>query len=698
MTITMRRAAGPLVMALVCSSLLVSPGRVAAAQTISSTPDRPVVTSAPLAIARDAPRALVRFSTSSTSEARAAALARAGAVIDEELPALRTVRVTLPLTAGDESGLAVLRLARDPAVASAQLDSTVAIDFTPNDALYLTDPTFGLGQWGLRAARVDLSWEVARGSAAVTVAVIDTGIDAAHPDLAGVALPGAAFVSAPDPSCDPASTGSPVDDNGHGTHVAGIIAAQAGNGIGVAGAAFGVRVLPVKALDCTGSGLLSDVARGIVWATDHGARVINISLGSSEDVFVLHDAVRYAVAHDVLVVAAAGNCGMPSVRCPVLNAPQYPGAYPETLAVAATDPDDEHPSFSNVSPYVGISAPGVTIWSTIPTYPTTLSRTLPANPGYAAFSGSSQAAPLVAAVAALVISHEPALTAAAVADRLKRSADDLGPLGPDPVFGAGRVNALRAVTADLRPTYGANYDMRPLPLSTSTGAVIDTTVTLTNTSTVAWRAGGAHPVRLAYHWSDVAGRTVVWDGARTTLPADLAPGATVTLRALIAPPSVFGAYVLQVDLVREGLFWFSAANVVPLSRTVYVAGAYAARYAPAPDSVAAFRAGAPTISVGLTNTGTATWYASGPNPVRLAYHLLRSDGSMSVWDGDRAAIPADVAPGGSVTVPIAVAAPPGGGAYLIWFDLVVEGVTWFSTQNLTGDDAVVGISASSPVP
>jgi len=216
----------------------------------------------------------------------------ASAVIDQELPALGAVRVRLPLTAGDGSGLAVLRLARDPAVASAQLDSTVSVDFTPNDSLYLTDPTFGLGQWGLRAAQVDTAWEVARGSASVTVAVIDTGIDAAHPDLAGVALPGATFVSAPDPSCDPTSAGSVIDDNGHGTHVAGIIAAQADNGLGVAGAAFGVRVLPVKALDCTGSGLLSDVAQGIVWATDQGARVINISLGSSADVFVLHDDVR----------------------------------------------------------------------------------------------------------------------------------------------------------------------------------------------------------------------------------------------------------------------------------------------------------------------------------------------------------------------------------------------------------------------
>jgi len=187
---------------------------------------------------------------------------------------------------------------------------------------------------------------------------------------------------------------------------------------GVAGVAFGVKILPIKALDCQGSGLMSDVASGVIWAADHGARVINISLGSSAGQATLQDAIRYAVAHNVLVVAAAGNCGVLSSRCTTVNEPQYPGAYPEVLAVAATDENDGHASFSNTGAYVGISAPGVRIFSTTPTYPTTLSRA--GSPtSYAAFSGTSQATPMVAGVAALLLSREPSLTPAQLTTRLR---------------------------------------------------------------------------------------------------------------------------------------------------------------------------------------------------------------------------------------------------------------------------------------
>src|SRR5207248_277607 len=233
---------------LVCAVLgtgLVELGRPADARTA----DGAVVAAAAAAaaapraaIASDAPRAVVRFAGSASPAARAAALARAGAIVDVELAALGATRVALPADAsdasGDASGWAALRLGRDPAIASVQLDARGSVSFAPNDALYLTDPSFGVGQWGLRAAQVDKAWDLARGSPTVTVAVVDTGIDAGHPDLVGALLPGAVFVSSPDPSCLP---GSQVDDNGHGTHVAGIIAANANNGTGIAGAAFGVR-------------------------------------------------------------------------------------------------------------------------------------------------------------------------------------------------------------------------------------------------------------------------------------------------------------------------------------------------------------------------------------------------------------------------------------------------------------------------
>lgn len=637
-------------------------------------------------------RILVHFRADATAGDRARAIASVGGTIDLELSRIGVTRIALSSNTDatdDGVGLAALRVARDPAVLSAEPDATGAVALAPNDTLFLTDPGFGIGQWGLRATHVDRAWDRVRGVRSVIVAVIDTGIDAGHPDLAGVALPGAAFVSSPDPSCVPGST---IDDNGHGTHVAGLIAANGNNGIGIAGVAFGVSILPVKALDCTGAGLLSDVASAVIWATDHGARIINISLGSSAAQATFHDAIRYALGHNVFVVAAAGNCGTPSARCGSIDEPQYPGAYPEVFAVAATDQSDGHAGFSNQSPYVAVSAPGVRILSTTPTYPTTLSRANVGATGYAAFSGTSQAAPLVAGVAALMLSVDPSQTPAQLADRLRSTAADLGPAGPDPAFGAGRVDAWRAAVTSGAPaeTYGAIYDISTLPARTSTVTPIHTAVALTNTSDFTWNAAGGDAVRLAYHWSDLHGNTVVWDGERTVLPSNVPAGASVTVQVTIAPPPVVGAYVLRVDLVRDGLTWFSAAGVRPAVRTIYVGGAYAARYSAAGAGVLAINPITRTLDVSLTNLGTTSWPAAGPAPVRLSYHLIGIDGRVSVWDGARAALPMDVEPGRSVVVRLTLGAVPTS-THLVWLDLVQEDVVWFSTQGFAAGSFMISV-------
>jgi len=690
----MGRVASLAAVAFVCATVLPILGGAGVADARPIEPSVVRSTSAPAAgqIASGAPRAIVRFAPSASAAERTAAIARVGASIDQELPALGATRIALPLTAsdpsGDAAGLAVLRLARDGAIASAQLDARATAAFTPNDSLFATDPSFGVGQWGLRTTHVDQAWDVVRGSPSIIVAVIDTGVDPNHPDLAGVLLPGATFVSSPDPSCAPGATG---DDNGHGTHVAGVIGANANNATGIAGAAFGVRVLPVKALDCTGAGLLSDVAQGLVWATDHGARIVNVSLGADADIAVLHDAIRYAVGHNVLVVASAGNCGVASVRCAAVNAPQYPAAYPESLAVAATGTSDQHATFSNIDAYVALSAPGMTIWSTTPTYPTTLSRANPGTQTYAAFSGTSQASPLVAAIAALVLSQEPGLTVAQLTDRLRGTADDLGAAGVDPVFGSGRVNALRAVNA-MPARYGAAYDLSALPANGTIVAPLTGQVKLTNTSSFAWSAAGTAPVRLAYHWLDTAGTVVVWDGQRSPLPADVPIGGAVTVQATIPTPAKPGSYVLQVDLVREGVSWFSAAGAVPARLSVAITSGLAASYAPVASTQSTFVLGANTLPVTVTNTGTASWPAGGLTPVHLSYHWLDAGGQVVLWDGARAALPTDLAPGQSALIAITVASPPSVGAYRLRLDLVQEGVTWFSAQGVTPRDLSITVT------
>ena len=673
--------------------------RPAAARSIEPSPAAQTVTTPSAASAHVSPlqpRILVHFRPDATDADRARAVASVGGTIDRVLEGIAVTRVAMPIAeTEDATGLLALRLARDPEVVWVEPDSAGAVDFTPNDPLYLTDPVSGVGQWGIRRAHVDQAWDVTRGASFVTVAVIDTGVDATHPDLQGALLPGATFLSAPDPSCTP---GSNVDDNGHGTHVAGLIGASGNNAQGIAGVAFGVKILPIKALDCTGAGQLSDVSSSIMWAADHGARIINISLGASSSQQTLQDAIRYALAHNVLVAAAAGNCGSATspTQCPTLNAPQYPGAYPETLAVAATDISDQRATFSNENSYVGIAAPGVNIWSTVPTYPTTLSK-VSGRMNYAAFQGTSQASPFVAGVAALLLSKDPTLTAAQLTTRLKSTADCLAAPCPNIDFGSGRVNALRAVGAASQPTgtavFGATYQ-RPASFTGSafTVAPITFAVTITNTSSATWQAGGTSPVHLSYHWIGNGGQTLVWDGARSNLPADVAAGASVTVNATIPTLPTPGAYLLRLDLVKEGVGWFSGNGVAPLDMSVILTNGLAASYAPTASTQSIFILGVNAFQLTVANTGGVTWPAAGPNPVHISYHWVGADGSIVVWDGARASLPADLPPGQNVVVSVPVTSPETLGAYFLRIDLVQEGVAWFSAQGVAPRDFAINVT------
>ncbi len=306
-------------------------------------------------------------------------------------------------------------------VLSVEADQVVSADVI-TDPVYVGLPNYGpSGQWGIGAAGFPAAWAVATGKGSgVRVGIIDTGVQASHPDLAGAVVAGADFVGTGD---------GRTDGHGHGTHVAGIVAARIDGGGGVGGAPA-VTIVPVRVLDCRGSGSMSDVVSGIYWAVDTGAvSVINLSLGGGSST-ALRDAVQYAVDHGVVVAAAAGNCGCS-------NQSLYPGGYAAIageLAVAATDAADARSSFSTVAGYVSIAAPGTGIWSTVPTSTWGLK------------SGTSMATPFVSAAAALVRSVCPGLTPAQVEARLTSTALDLGTPGVDSSFGAGRLRADAAVT------------------------------------------------------------------------------------------------------------------------------------------------------------------------------------------------------------------------------------------------------------
>jgi type VII secretion-associated serine protease mycosin len=334
----------------------------------------------------------------------------------------------------------------------------------PNDQFY--SRLYAFPKIGAEAA-----WDITTGNPDILIAVVDTGVYAGHPDFGGNVVAGTNFVS---------GNGDSSDDEGHGTHTAGIIAAVGNNGRGVAGVCWKCRILPVKALDKEGSGSSTNVAAGIRYAADRGARVINLSLGGDRDSRLLHDAVIYATNKGVLVVVAAGNEAQQG------NPVEYPAAYPEVIAVAATDQNDAHAPFSNFNTYVDVSAPGVSIGSTI-WDPSSAEA-------YASASGTSEAAPFVSGLAGLIWSVNPSLPSGDVRRILLETANDIGTPGPDIYFGAGRINALRAVQAARPRQAPAPQPPTPQPPAPGVLTFPETGHTLRGEFRRFWEANGGLPV------------------------------------------------------------------------------------------------------------------------------------------------------------------------------------------------------------
>jgi subtilisin family serine protease len=285
-------------------------------------------------------------------------------------------------------------------------------------------------QWSLASTHASAAWTKATG-AGVVVATVDTGADATNPDLAGQLVPGAHANK-----LGQIVAGSAADTDGHGTHVAGIIVGKA-DGHGITGIAPGAKVMPINYVSALTTG--NTVGAGIRWATDHGAKIVNLSLGewdiklNQSDVAPVCAATKYAHDHGVLVVASAGNNGED------LDLPSAPADCGDPISVAALDNTLQTTSWSSFDPSVTLAAPGANIYSTVPTF---LSRTR-----YAVLSGTSMSAPFVAGVAALVLQQHPDWTPDQVKTHLEDTAKDLGPTGFDPRYGYGAVDPAAAVGA-----------------------------------------------------------------------------------------------------------------------------------------------------------------------------------------------------------------------------------------------------------
>lgn len=285
-----------------------------------------------------------------------------------------------------------------------------SLNLIPNDVL------FEQYQWNIPDIQTLEGWNVSKGSDDIIIAVLDTGVQLNHPDLTGRLIDGYNVDDA---------TSNADDDFGHGTHVAGIIGATVNNDEGVAGISWYNKILPVKVLNSSGAGSTYSVAQGIIWATDNGAKVINMSLGNYASADFLHEAIKYAYDHDVVLVAASGNDNT--------DRPGYPAAYPEVFAVGATTSNKQKAAFSNFGDYIDVVAPGDSIASTY------------IGGQYASLSGTSMASPHVAALAGLIRSANPSLTNVQVMDIMRQSAVDLGDAGKDAYFGYGEIDVQKAL-------------------------------------------------------------------------------------------------------------------------------------------------------------------------------------------------------------------------------------------------------------
>jgi thermitase len=330
------------------------------------------------------------------------------------------------------------RLEADPGVVYAEPNYVYHALTTPDD------PGFP-NQWGHVYMQSEAAWSLSTGSTTTKIAIIDSGIDESHPDLAGKIVAGYDFVDGDD---------SPHDGNGHGTHCAGIAAAASNNGVGVAGMDWQARIMPIRVLGDDGSGYVSDITDGIVWAYTHGARVLNLSLGGTSYSAAQQDAINNAHAAGSLVVAAMGNYGN--------DVPLYPAAYDNVLAVAATGPSDFRSSFSSYGPHCDVAAPGGDmgylhdpggIYSTMPTYACYMTTNEGYYEDYDYVHGTSQAAPYVSGLAALIRSLNGALAPDQVQAIIETTAVDRGAPGWDPYYGHGRINAYAALLAVNPPLY-----------------------------------------------------------------------------------------------------------------------------------------------------------------------------------------------------------------------------------------------------
>jgi hypothetical protein len=353
---------------------------------------------------------LIQFRIDTPNDKADEALNAHGAAVVDEIQQLRIKRIKVPAHVLETVREA---LSHNPHVEFIENNFLAEPSTTPNDSYYSS-------QWHLPKINAPSGWDITSGSESMPIAIIDSGVDPDHPDLAGKLITGYNFLG---------SNTDTHDVLGHGTAVAGTAAAMTNNITGVAGIACDNPIMPLVVLNSSNYASYYDISRAITYAVDHGVRVLNISIGGSSSSSTLQSAVDSAWNKGALIFASAMNNNN--------STPYYPAACNHVVAVTATTSTDTKASFSSFGTWVDISAPGASIYTTKD------------GGGYGYWNGTSFASPLTAGLAALIWSINPSLINTQVYDILTQNADDLGTLGYDQYFGYGRINALKSLLAAI---------------------------------------------------------------------------------------------------------------------------------------------------------------------------------------------------------------------------------------------------------
>lgn len=591
----------------------------------------------------------------------------------------------LEFSSEKEAATALSKLDRNPNVVYAEPNAkTVRPLLTPND------PQYG-NQWSLLKVHADIAWDVERGISSVTIAFVDTGVNGLHEELNGKVLAGKSFVGALEESLLP-DTDS--DNCNHGTGVASVAAAKTDNGKGVAGVTWQPKILPVKVIDlptpCTGD--LADLAEGIRYAADAGAKVINISLGTTTDSATVYNAVVYAQNKGALIVAAAGNDGAtPQTQV------NYPAAYPKVLSVGATDLNDNRASFSNTGIDLDLAAPGVDVL---------VAKDSASGTEYQTSSGTSLSTPHTSGVAALLLSRNPGMTAQDLYDAIVNSADKVSGMSGNPwtvQYGWGRLNA-RGALEQFRDYHAQWVSQNAYP-TIERGQSAQFTVTFKNSGKTTWKKNDPlYPVHLGTArdmdripgWIRGGGTPSGWISPNRIelVEGSVAPGANGTFTFWMSAPGdkEFGTFPEYFQPVADfsnwmedqGVYWEVTVPSLPDQyKHQYVSQNFHAKNAKRGEGI--------EFILTVKNTGTATWLRDTVNlgtdrPQDRIPGWLRAGGTPSGWlKANRVEmVEASIAPGANGTFKFYYTVPSDKdfGTYREYFRPVADGIGWMEDRGI----------------